>query len=413
MSRKRSFRQKLKTFGSNIGSTENEFVKGVVTDVITDNEHPLVEDGTIPFGRIGYIRFVPMGALFMSADNGFFAAPFDKNQNTLPLKNERVDILKTTSGYVYRRGNGNISPNTDGVGDTFPKIYRTFKDDDSANSSEYQSTSNTGISNKSDSGNDESAGFGENFEAQTDLIHTLKLFEGDTIIQSRFGQSIRMSGYNNAEEKLHPSIIIRNKENDISQTNLELGEQTEEDVNRDGSIISMTSGEFKLNFQPGIIDDGGSSNFKEKPESFDNYPSELTGDQILINSGRIIISAKESEMIFYSKGNYGFVSDGALSIDNKGGMIVNVDDDVDYITNGSDYNITTETGEIHLGNGDSEEPLVLGDTLVELLKELCTELQKMNHPTPAGPSGPPVNAPAFAGIAAKLQTILSKKNFVD
>ena len=95
MSRKRSFRQKLKTFGSNIGSTENEFVKGVVTDVITDNEHPLVEDGTIPFGRIGYIRFVPMGALFMSADNGFFAAPFDKNQNTLPLKNERVDILKT------------------------------------------------------------------------------------------------------------------------------------------------------------------------------------------------------------------------------------------------------------------------------------------------------------------------------
>ena len=134
MSRKRSFRQKLKTFGSNIGSTENEFVKGVVTDVITDNEHPLVEDGTIPFGRIGYIRFVPMGALFMSADNGFFAAPFDKNQNTLPLKNERVDILKTTSGYVYRRGNGNISPNTDGIGDTFAKLFRSFSDDDSENS---------------------------------------------------------------------------------------------------------------------------------------------------------------------------------------------------------------------------------------------------------------------------------------
>ena len=38
--------------------------------------------------------------------------------------------------------------------------------------------------------------------------------------------------------------------------------------------------------------------------------------------------------MIYSKGNYGFISDGALSIDNKGGMIVNVDDDVDYITNG-------------------------------------------------------------------------------
>ena len=88
-------------------------------------------------------------------------------------------------------------------------------------------------------------------------------------------------------------------------------------------------------------------------------------------------------MIFYSKGNYGFISDSTLSIDNKGGMIVNTDDDVTYTTNGSNYTIETETGEIHLGNGSSEEPLVLGDTLVELLNELCTELQAMTHPTPA------------------------------
>ena len=48
----------------------------------------------------------------------------------------------------------------------------------------------------------------------------LKLFEGDTIIQSRFGQSIRFSGYNNSERKLHPSIIIRNRENNNSQNEL-------------------------------------------------------------------------------------------------------------------------------------------------------------------------------------------------
>ena len=27
-------------------------------------------------------------------------------------------------------------------------------------------------------------------------------------------------------------------------------------------------------------------------------------------------------MIFYSKGNYGFISDGTMSIDNKGGILV-------------------------------------------------------------------------------------------
>ena len=123
------------------------------------------------------------------------------------------------------------------------------------------------------------------------------------MIQSRFGQSIRFSGYNNADESESPTIIIRNKESDITQNDVEQPDPVEEDVNRDGSTIAMTSQDYLLEFQPGVVDDGGSSNFETKPEMFEEYPSELKGDQILINSGRVIISAKESEMIFYSKGN--------------------------------------------------------------------------------------------------------------
>ena len=37
----------------------------------------------------------------------------------------------------------------------------------------------------------------------------------------------------------------------------------------------------------------------------------------------------------------------------------------------------------------------------------------MNHATPAGPSSPPLNAAKFSAIQGKLNTILSKKNFVD
>ena len=43
------------------------------------------------------------------------------------------------------------------------------------------------------------------------------------MVQSRFGQSIRFSGYNN-EEKNYPSIIIRNRENNVSQNELGLTE---------------------------------------------------------------------------------------------------------------------------------------------------------------------------------------------
>ena len=325
---------------------------------------------------------------------------------------KKVDIIETASGYFYRRGGENLSPNVDTTDDILDRLFKPKKTKSGNTSANYQSTSNTGIANK-DTSEDEKTGYGDVFEQQGNFIHPLRYYEGDSLIQSRFGQSLRFSGYNNTENTLSPTIILRNRENDISQNDIETGLITEEDVNRDGSTIVLSSADYKLDFQPGVIDDGGSSNFEQKPNSFEEYPSELTGDQILINSGRIILSAKDSEMIFYSKGNYGFISDSTLSIDNKGGMTVNTDDNVLYITNGSDYTIETETGEIHLGNGGSEEPLVLGDTLVELLNELCTELQSMTHPTPAGPSGPPVNAPKFAAIASKLSTILSTKNFVD
>ena len=414
MGRSRHYRVQKKSFGSKSTSNPTVTFKGVVKEVITDNEHPLVEDGTLPFGRIGYIQFLPMNDLFSSADDGFFAAPYNKNFNTIPVKNERVDIIKTTTGYVYRRNSATLSPYTDGVGDTAAKIFRTVKGESSNNASSYNSTSNTGIANKTDSGDDETSGFGEYFESGlNDSIHQLKLFEGDTVIQSRFGQSIRFSGYNNSERKLHPSIIIRNRENNNSQNENGLAEHIEEDINKDGSIISLTSGEFKLDFQPGVVSDKGSSNFETKPGSFEKYPSELKGDQILINSGRIIISSKESEMIFYSKGNYGFISDGTMSIDNKGGILAAVQDDIFVTTNDSDIRFTSGDGEIHIGNGNSEEPIAKGDTLVNILNEILTEIVAMNHATPAGPSSPPLNAAKFTAIQGKLNTILSKKNFVD
>ena len=400
-------------FGNLFKDDDTEVFKGVVTDVILDETNTLVTEGIVGLGKVGHISFIPMNKGSVEGDGGDnFAAPMDKNFNTLPVKNEKVDIFNTKTGYFYRRSNDNVTPNIDTSPSLISDFFKRFQEKENEKD-DYQSTSNTGIANKSTSDSGEDNKLGEVFEDKQDDIHPLRYYEGDSLIESRFGQSLRFSGYNNEEGTLSPTIILRNRENDVSQNETEFGSTTTEDVNRDGSTILLSSADYKLDFQPGVIDDGGSSNFEQKPDSFNDYPSELTGDQILINSGRIILSAKDSEMIFYSKGNYGFISDSTLSIDNKGGMIVTTDSDVIFTTKGSDYTIETESGEIHLGNGSSEEPLVLGDTLVELLKDLCTELQAMTHPTPAGPSGPPVNAPKFAAIASKLKTILSTKNFVD
>ena len=118
-------------------------------------------------------------------------------------------------------------------------------------------------------------------------------------------------------------------------------------------------------------------------------------------------------MIFYSKGNYGFISDGTMSIDNKGGILAAVQDDIFVTTNDSDIRFTSGDGEIHIGNGSSEEPLAKGDTLVDLLSQMLSAIEVMTHTTPTGISGPPINAPTFNDIKGKLNRILSKKNFVD
>jgi hypothetical protein len=172
----------------------------------------------------------------------------------------------------------------------------------------------------------------------------------------------------------------------------------------------MTSDKFQLGFVPGKVDDKGKGDFETKPESFENYPDKLVGDQMLLNSGRIILSAKTGEMMFYSKKNYGFISDGAMSIDNKGGIDISVKDNIHIVTNNRDFAIHSGKGSIFLGDTELE-PLVKGKKLVEILAELLDAIVAQNYLTPSGPSKiGPENLPTFSKIKSKLNDILSKLN---
>ena len=235
------------------------------------------------------------------------------------------------------------------------------------------------------------------------------MFEGDSIIESRFGQSIRFSAYNNDRNEFSPSIIIRNSENSNSRQNL-ITVTTIEDINKDGSTIAITSDKYQSQFLPGTVDSKGNSDFNTNPTSFKNYPEKLIGDQIIMNSGRIILSSKNAEMMFFSKKNYGFISDGALSIDNALGIEVNVGADINVTTNDRNINLNTKNGKINLGNVQLE-PIVKGNKLVDLLTELIDAIAKQNYLTPSGPSKiGPENLPTFNNIKSKLKTILSELN---
>jgi hypothetical protein len=325
------------------------------------------------------------------------ALPYNQSYKSLPLKNEVVKIINPSGGGLfYERIVKSSTPNVSNEADTISgaKILDKSK---TQTSSDYSRVQKTGISRSTVDISANYDGYGDYFE-ENDNIKYLRLYEGDTLIESRFGQSIRFSGYNNPQNLFSPTVIIRNGEN--PQTlNGGNGISTEEDINTDGNIIFLGSGERLLEYTLPV---------KNRKESFFNYPNELKGNQILLNSDRIILSAKTSEMIFASRKDTGFITDGQFSIDATRGINITTDDNIFIETKNRDFNINIGSGTIALGTDGELEAAAKGETLVSILGELLDLIVQQIYLTPAGPTSPgPTNIAQFSTLKLKLNSMLS------
>ncbi len=394
------------TISNSIGFA-NQPSYGVVYEVLTDvGSETAKSKGLGTSVTIGCIRFRLLSDNSIninSVEQLSIAYPLDKNSVTLPTRNEIVIIHSFGGNKHYSRIGGDVTPNLNANTDLISKKFdKEIKVDSSNDATNYQNVSSTGISRTNkNSGKSDFDGYGEYFTDNSN-IHKLKLYEGDTLLESRFGQSIRFSGYNNSENKFAPTITIRNGENPDSLQS-EVGTSTEENINKDGNIIFLGSGEKLLEWTL------PTTNAKE---SFFNYPTELKGNQILLSSDRIILSAKTSQMIFASKADMGFITDGQFSIDTTAGINVTADDNIYFDIKGNrDFQITTSGGgAISLGStkDDELEPAAKGQTLVDLLGEMLDLVAQQIYVTPAGPSAPgPTSVAQFASLKAKLNSMLS------
>ena len=370
---------------------------GVVYDVVLD-ETGQNKDIEV----IGAVKFRFNDDTTQTADSLQYALPYDKNFQTLPVINEQVHIIKNGLGYYYQRIQPDETPNNSAFINQISFKFENNKNSnmsDASNIDKYKKfeVHKTPKSNKQISTNYNK--FGNYFNAVSN-IHKIKLYEGDTVIQSRFGQSLRFSGYNNSKNIFSPTIILRNVESTLNQSK-DVNTTVEEDINKDGSVLVMSSNQYQLPF---------ASTNTTKPDSFTDYPDKLTGDQILLNSGRLIFSAKSGEIIFHSKKNYGFISDGGLSIDNKGGVDISVNDNINIDTNGRDVLFKTGNGSIFLGDNNLE-PLVKGNELKKIFEELIIAILSQTFKTTSGPTAVgPENFNDFIAISDKLANMMSKTN---
>lgn len=397
------------THNTNKNTGGSNIMTGIVLDVILDDKNPRVE--TYDFSEIEQKNTSIVGCAVIRKLSDPSASkigvkaykPFNPDEG-IPLIGETVELIQLGGKLHFKR----VTSSNINIGNAIEDVdIKNFQPTQKPGqpATEYSTISATGTPSGGSGKDDRKTKIGEYFTYNQ--VNPLKLYEGDRIIQSRFGQSIRFSGYNNQDKKYAPTIIIRNRQNDESLSKLKKGSLTEEDVNKDGTTIAITSGVYKLDYQ---------SPLETKPTKFSNYPSELKGyDQLLVNTERIILSARTQEMIFFSKGNWGFVSDGKMSIDNgKDGADLDFNGDVRITTNDNNTYILGGKGNIFLNTESNAEPLVRGETLKGLLEELIDAINNQVFKTPAGPTAiGPENRSTFNDIKGRLDTFLSTLNYTE
>jgi len=386
---------------------------GVVVDVILDETHPRIknkkdfqtaftEKDTSLVGHV-VIRKYSDGTNPNEQLNTYPC--LNPSDTELPLIGESVELVMVGSVEYYRRIPG-FSLNTGNAIKRRADVIYSKKEKIAVDASIKESAQTGTPLGNTVNEISETSEFGKYFRYNS--VNKLKLYEGDKLIQTRFGQSIRFSGYNNSDNVFSPTIIIRNRQDAQTASSLKEGDITEENVNSDGSVIVLSSGEYQIPF---------TATTSITPSRFSSYPNPLKGDDhLLINSGKIIISAKTGQMVFHSKGDYGFISDGKFSIDNGLGAELDFGGNVNITTNRSNSNITLNTGsgKIFLNTNNSSQPLVRGNNLKEILSTMIDLINSQVYRTPSGPTATgPENRAQFNALKGRLSEMLSTLNYTE
>jgi hypothetical protein len=393
-----------------------------------------------------------------------WAFPLESNINEYPLINEVVIVVKYLDQVFYTRKLNQFNHVHSNEKFGLEQLFGGFIQNGIQKGNRELNEPNTefkGPSSKSrhDGGYGFEGVVGRYFWINKN-IRAIKRFEGDLVIESRFGQSIRFATYDNKRENDtgfkeykdyyneidnpftkkptgggNPMIVIRNRQRPILKEGQEykshkklpsvkgtkieknVGGYIEEDINNDGSTIAITSGQTITKWVTTCYKQMWEEK-KEEQESFSptgcstfKFPT-LDKDQIVINTDRIILSSRLAETFMYSKKRFGIVTDSEFTVDSHDQLILN-----------TNQKTVINSPAIYLGEYNvTDEPVLLGQTTVNWLYELCnwllthTHWHKHSH-VDAGKESPsqtqlPVQQQILISLRDKLHTLMSRRVFV-
>jgi hypothetical protein len=397
--------------------TKLEDIKDIPVDVL-ERIFPDFEDtdyfqeNTKLYGAIKF-KFGPEAEY--DEKNVNVAFPFDRNNQTIPVETESVNITRIGTQYYYTKLSHNnlVNYNSNPYVNSIVKTTPESSGGSNTSNARINEVVKTGIPNSTidtQTSKKRKNGFqGEYFKSDV-KFHQLALREGDSIFQGRFGNSIRLSGYvhnDTTDGTPYPAFLMRNGENSDNKSK-KIFDIVDEDVNKDGTSIHITSGEYITSYSP-------PANTSERYK----FPEQAKGDQIVVNSDRVTISSKGEDIYLISNRNLSIFTNNVVSIDSKTIDFTANDGNVRINALGNnDIMIGVSGGKVLLGADNTDKSvdanqMILGNKLINLIDRLIQAINLMTIATPSGPSAPgPIDKATFNSLAKELKDCLSSTNYL-
>jgi hypothetical protein len=344
-----------KSHGSNKKLTSGTpiYIARVNSIILDETDEGWNENGG--YASVGYIYFNITTIPKKSQKN--IARPLFSNQKFYPLKNELVYIIglpstninkdpASVSYYYFQPINIWNSNHHNAIPDEI------FSQLPSASRQDYKQTE-LGISYRqiADEGSD--IDLGTTFYERTD-IRTLQPYEGDNILEGRWGQSIRFgstvqnthvtNSWSSTGTNGDPILIIRNGQYNNNQ---DPWVPIIENINLDANSAYFTTTQQ-------IYLSASSANYNSyttAPTAVDQY----SNNQIILNSGRLVFNSTNDHVLLSSN----------KSINLNAVNSVNIDTPLTVI----------QSNKVFLGDKEATEPLLYGNKTYDLLEKLLKNLQ--------------------------------------
>jgi hypothetical protein len=402
-------RENLQTL---IAQTNTSFLRVRVIDIVLNNTHPKFPD-VGEWNGIGTIYFEPLDGRSITIN---YAYPIFPQIKMHPLVNEVVLLAGIPSKFVEGE------QNTDTVYYYFPPIgiwnhphhnaYPAIVDYsklEEEQSNDYDFVNGAYVRRIDDDPTGINLNFTKYANPSQDTfvekadVHPLLPFNGDIIYEGRWGNSLRFGSTiippTNTQSSINnnwsvtgsngdPITILRNGQ--PSNVTDEGWLPITENLSTDLSSIYLTSYQ-KIPFS---IANENFISYTTPPTT----PAQYLNPQIILNSDRVVINAKNDSVLISGQNSVGLSSNGSINLEST-----------------SEVNIASKL--TRLGSKNANQSVLRGDETIAYLKILITELQNMAEALKVvqdWPGGAPTPNPVVLTAAnSALQVFENVYNEID